>query len=105
MAASDGGRRTMRRNIRELPPMAWFLIGGSFINRFGSAYGGGEVIAGGIGGYLADRIGGGAGPGEPDPRRPLTDREFRSPGRLNLPSDQGGLTSSPPAIYRFDISA
>jgi MFS family permease len=72
----------MRRNIRELPPMAWFLIGGSFINRFGSfvvpflvlylrskgfsiaeagtavaAYGAGEVIASGIGGYLADRIG------------------------------------------------
>jgi MFS family permease len=62
--------------------MAWFLVGGSFINRFGSfvvpflvlylrskgfgvaeagtavaAYGAGEVIAGGLGGYLADRIG------------------------------------------------
>jgi MFS family permease len=82
MGGSDGERRTMRRNIRELPPMAWFLIGGSFINRFGSfvvpflvlylrskgfsiaqagtavaAYGAGEVIAGGLGGYLADRIG------------------------------------------------
>jgi MFS family permease len=73
---------TMRGNIRELPPHAWFLIGGSFINRFGTfvvpflvlylkkkgfgtaqagaavaAYGLGEVIAGGVGGYLADRIG------------------------------------------------
>lgn len=82
MGGSDGERRRMRRNIRELPPMAWFLIGGSFINRFGSfvvpflvlylrskgfsiaqagtavaAYGAGEVIAGGVGGYLADRIG------------------------------------------------
>jgi MFS family permease len=78
----EGDRRTLRRNVRELPATAWFLIGGSFINRFGSfvvpflvlylrskgfsiaqagtavaAYGGGEVIAGGIGGYLADRIG------------------------------------------------
>jgi MFS family permease len=78
----EGKRRTMRRNISELPPTAWFLIGGSFVNRFGSfvvpflvlylrskgfsiahagaavaAYGGGEVIAGGLGGYLADRIG------------------------------------------------
>jgi MFS family permease len=72
----------MRRNIRELPPSAWLLIGGSVINRFGSfvvpflvlylrkqgfsiqqsglavaAYGGGEVIAGPIGGVLADRLG------------------------------------------------
>jgi MFS family permease len=82
MGGSDGERRTLRRNVRDLPGMAWFLVGGSFINRFGSfvvpflvlylrskgfgvaqagaavaAYGGGEVIAGGIGGYLADRIG------------------------------------------------
>src|SRR6266516_1394424 len=82
MGGSNGERRTMRRNIRELHGMAWFLVGGSFINRFGSfvvpflvlylrskgfgvaqagtavaAYGGGEVIAGGIGGHLADRIG------------------------------------------------
>jgi MFS family permease len=75
-------RRTMRRNIKELPPTAWLLIGGSVINRFGSfvvpflvlylrkqgfsiersglavaAYGGGELIAGPLGGVLADRLG------------------------------------------------
>jgi MFS family permease len=72
----------MRQNIRELPASAWLLITGSVINRFGSfvvpflvlymrkqgfsiaesgfavaAYGGGEVIAGPIGGALADRLG------------------------------------------------
>jgi MFS family permease len=75
-------RRTMRRNIRELPRPAWFLITGSFINRFAgfaviflilyltklgysiaragvvvAAYGFGEVVAAGLGGYLADRLG------------------------------------------------
>jgi MFS family permease len=72
----------MRRNVRELPATAWFLIAGSSINKFGSfvvpflvlylrskgfsiaqagtavaAYGLGEVAAGFVGGYLADRIG------------------------------------------------
>jgi len=75
-------RRTMRQNVRDLPASAWLLITGSVINRFGSfvvpflvlylrkqgfsiaesglavaAYGGGEVIAGPIGGALADRMG------------------------------------------------
>ncbi len=82
MSQTEPGRRTLRRNIRELPRPAWILIAGSFINRFGSfvvpflvlylrgqgfsiaqagvavaAYGGGEVIAGPIGGWLADRLG------------------------------------------------
>ena len=82
MGEAPAERRTMRRNIRELPPSAWFLIGGSVINRFGSfvvpflvlylrkqgfsiersglavaAYGGGELIAGPLGGMLADRLG------------------------------------------------
>jgi len=72
----------MRQNVRELPSSAWFLIAGSFINRFGTfvvpflvlyltkkgfstakagaavaAYGLGEVIAGALGGHLADRFG------------------------------------------------
>jgi MFS family permease len=72
----------MRQNVRELPSHAWFLIAGSFINRFGTfvvpflvlyltkkgfstaqagsavaAYGLGEVIAGALGGHLADRFG------------------------------------------------
>ena len=75
-------RRTLRRNIKDLPPQAWFLMGGSFVNRFGSfvvpflvlylrsrgfsiaesgaavaAYGGGDMVAGALGGYLADRFG------------------------------------------------
>ncbi len=82
MTQDSAGRRTLRRNIRELSPHAWILIGGSFINRFGSfvvpflvlylrqrhfsiarsgtalaAYGAGELIASPVGGYLADRIG------------------------------------------------
>jgi MFS family permease len=82
VAQDNSGRRTLRRNIRELPPHAWVLIAGSFINRFGSfvvpflvlylrqkgfsitesgvalaAYGGGELIASPVGGYLADRVG------------------------------------------------
>jgi MFS family permease len=74
---------TLRRNIREMPGTAWFLTVGVFINRFGSfvvlflalyltrqlgftavqagtaiaAYGVGEVLAGGLGGDLADRLG------------------------------------------------
>jgi MFS family permease len=76
-------RRTMRQNIRELPPAAWFLTIGAFINRFASfasvflvlyltqdlgfsvaragvavaAFGVGEVSASIAGGHLADRIG------------------------------------------------
>ena len=75
-------RRTLRQNLRELPGPAWFLVGGSFINRFASfaivylvlyltdrgyslaraglvvaAYGVGEIIAAGLGGYMADRVG------------------------------------------------
>jgi MFS family permease len=78
----QGIRQTLRGNLRELPSAAWVLVGGSFVNRFGSfvvpflvlyltrrgfgvaqagsavaAYGAGEVLAGGIGGYLADRLG------------------------------------------------
>src|SRR5204863_1330894 len=75
-------RRTMRRNIRELPAAAWVLVAGNFVNWFASfaitfltlfltrrgfsvpqagvalaAYGGGELAAAGLGGHLADRIG------------------------------------------------
>jgi MFS family permease len=74
--------RTLRRNIRELPAVAWFLIGGAFINRFASfamvflvlyltshgvgvaaagaavaVWGVGEVLASLVGGHLADRLG------------------------------------------------
>jgi MFS family permease len=77
-----GERRTMRRNIRELPPPAWFLVGGNFINWFASfaiiflvlylrergysfaqagtavaAYGFGEMVTGALAGQLADRFG------------------------------------------------
>jgi MFS family permease len=76
------GGRTLRGNIRDLPPAAWFLIVGSFINRFASfavvflvlyltshgvsaasaglaiaVWGGGEVLASLVGGHLADRLG------------------------------------------------
>jgi MFS family permease len=76
------GRRTMRRNIRDLPGPAWFLVGGNFINWFASfaivflvlyltergysfaeagtavaAYGLGEMLASVLAGHLADRIG------------------------------------------------
>lgn len=72
----------MRRNIKELPPPAWFLVGGNFINWFASfaivflvlylrrngysvaqagvavaAYGLGEMLAGAAAGHLADRFG------------------------------------------------
>ena len=75
-------RRTLRRNLRELPPAAWLLFAGTFINRFGSFvmtflilyltrrgfsaqqagaavsfYGVGGVVASIIGGELTDRIG------------------------------------------------
>jgi MFS family permease len=80
---SSDDRRTLRRNLKEMPGAAWFMTVGVFVNRFGSfvilflalyltrqlhfsatqagtavaAYGVGEVLAGGIGGDLADRIG------------------------------------------------
>src|SRR5438552_19194577 len=72
----------LRGNVRALPPAAWILFGGTFINRFGTfvipflvlyltrtgysiaqagiavgAYGGGHVMASMLGGHLADRIG------------------------------------------------
>jgi len=74
--------RTLRQNLRELPPAAWVLFAGTFINRFGSfvmtflilyltrrgfsaqeagaavsLYGFGGVLASIIGGELTDRIG------------------------------------------------
>ena len=74
--------RTLRRNLREMPAPAWYLTLGVFINRFGSfvilflvlyltsmgftasqagtavaAYGVGELLASGLGGDMADRIG------------------------------------------------
>ncbi|HEY6843097.1 MAG TPA: MFS transporter [Thermoanaerobaculia bacterium] len=73
---------TLRENLRTLPPPAWVLLGGTFINRFGTfvipflvlyltrrgysitqaglgvgAYGAGHVLASLLGGHLADRIG------------------------------------------------
>src|SRR5439155_2885626 len=72
----------LRQNLRALPPAAWILFGGTFVNRFGTfvmpflvlyltrsgysiaqaglaggAYGGGHMIASMLGGHLADRIG------------------------------------------------
>lgn len=69
-------------NVRSLPPSAWILFAGTFINRFGSfvlaflvlyltrigysvsqaglavgAYGAGHFVAAGVGGWLADHIG------------------------------------------------
>jgi MFS family permease len=80
--STEGERRTMRRNIRELPRAAWILILGNFVNWFASfaipflalylvsqgygvakagtavaAYGLGEILAGGLAGHLADRVG------------------------------------------------
>jgi MFS family permease len=77
-----GERRTMRRNIKDLPRPAWILVTGHFVNWFASfaiiflvlyltkrgysfaaagtavaAYGVGEMITGGLAGHLADRIG------------------------------------------------
>ncbi len=73
---------SFRDNIRALPPAAWVLFGGTFINRFGTfvvpflilyltrigytisqaglavgAFGIGHLIASSVGGHLADRIG------------------------------------------------
>jgi MFS family permease len=75
-------RRTLRRNLRELPRPAWFLVAGNFITWFGSfsiiflilyltrrgysfgqagvavaVYGLGEMLAGPLAGHLADRLG------------------------------------------------
>ena len=72
----------LRENLRSLPPAAWILLGGTFVNRFGTfvmpflvlyltrsgysiaqaglgvgAYGAGHVMASLLGGHLADRIG------------------------------------------------
>src|SRR5438552_483924 len=77
-----GDRRTLRRNVRELPRAAWLLVAGSFVNRFASfavvflvlyltrrgisparaglavaVWGVGAVLASLIGGHLADRVG------------------------------------------------
>jgi len=74
--------KSFRENLRTLPPAAWILLGGTFINRFGTfvvpflvlyltrsgysiaqaglavgAYGAGHVMASMLGGHLADRIG------------------------------------------------
>lgn len=74
--------QSFRDNIKALPPAAWILFGGTFINRFGTfvipflilyltrigfsvahaglavgAYGIGTLIASSAGGHLADRIG------------------------------------------------
>jgi MFS family permease len=79
---ADPERRTMRRNIRELPRPAWILVGGNCINWFASfaviflalyltkrgfsipqaggavaAFGGGGIAAGVVAGHLADRFG------------------------------------------------
>ena len=73
---------TIRQNLASLPPTAWVLFAGTFINRFGTfvtpflvlymtrlgysigqaglaagAYGGGHLAASFLGGHLADRIG------------------------------------------------
>jgi MFS family permease len=73
---------SFRENVKALPPAAWILFGGTFINRFGTfvipflvlyltrigyssaqaglavgAYGIGHLIASFAGGHLADRIG------------------------------------------------
>jgi MFS family permease len=77
-----GERRTMRQNIKELPKPAWILIGGNFVNWFASFaitflvlyltrrgvsfakagaavafFGAGGMVAGVLGGQLADRMG------------------------------------------------
>jgi MFS family permease len=82
VSQANAERRTMRQNLRDLPGAAWILIAGTFINWFASfaitflvlyltkqgfgfakagsavaAYGLGELVAGAVGGDLADRIG------------------------------------------------
>jgi MFS family permease len=82
MSAGATEPSTLRRNVRDLPPAAWFLVAGAFVNRFASfavvflvlyltrlgssiaragivvaVWGTGEVLASLIGGYLADRLG------------------------------------------------
>jgi MFS family permease len=74
--------QSFRDNLRALPPAAWILFGGTFVNRFGTfvipflilyltrigysiaqaglavgAYGIGHLVASSAGGHLADRIG------------------------------------------------
>ena len=81
MASSDAGPG-LWRNVRSMPPAAWVLFGGTFVNRFGSfvliflviwlteegyspaqagaavsSYGVGALVASLLGGYLADRLG------------------------------------------------
>jgi MFS family permease len=75
-------RPTMRAGVRALPPAAWLLFAGTFVNRFGSfvavflalylveegysaaqagiaigGYGVGAIAASALGGHLADRLG------------------------------------------------
>jgi MFS family permease len=82
VSASTGDRRTMRRNIKELPRPAWLLVVGHFVNWFASfaivflvlyltkrgysfaaagtavaSYGLGEMLTGGLAGHMADRFG------------------------------------------------
>lgn len=77
-----GERETLRAGIRALPRPVWILCAGSFVNRFGSFvavflvlylrekgysiaeaglvvsfYGVGNVLAAGVGGWVADRLG------------------------------------------------
>ena len=81
MATSDTAPGVWR-NVRSMPPAAWVLFGGTFVNRFGSfvliflviwlteegysaaqagaavsSYGVGALAASLLGGYLADRLG------------------------------------------------
>ena len=81
MATSDAAPG-LWRNVRSMPPAAWVLFGGTFVNRFGSfvliflviwlteegysaaqagaavsSYGVGALAASLLGGYLADRLG------------------------------------------------
>jgi MFS family permease len=81
-AARAGAAPSLWGNVRAMPPAAWILFGGSFVNRFGSfvlvflvlyltdegfspaeagaavsAYGAGGLGAALLGGWLADRLG------------------------------------------------
>lgn len=78
----EPARPSLRQNLRSLPPAAWVLFGGTFVNRLGTfvmpfmtlylthqgfsvpqaglalaMYGIGGVAAQFLGGWLADRIG------------------------------------------------